>query len=190
MRLIPIVLALALMGASCKVKEDSSELSAVRGNDLTILMSTDGDGNRKGLAHVYLVENGGPKKITVFVPGVSCPEDSCVSLHGVQQDGSLLPIDSVAKDQNKVEFDSDVLTGDVTLDDSGPYRLLMKITQTIDGEEYLRLGRGVVYVTVLAKGYARLVCNSSDVAYIGEISSECSAQYTTKLRSALCGGCE
>lgn len=190
MRLLLVALAVACLGSSCKIKEDSSKLTGTDGRDLAVVLSTDEDGHRRGLAHIYTRDGSdGSEKITLTLPTVKCPSESCIEVLGIDQAGNLIPIDSLPKGENKVEFELKTLTGDVSLTDSGPYRLLINVTQTIDGEEYLRRAKGVIYVTVLVRGYSRVSCNSGDIAYSEEIKSGCEAQYTTKMRSAICGDC-
>ncbi len=191
--LLPILFSFPLLAASCDIKEDTSELTALEGGDLSVIMTTDGeDGPRKGLSHVYLLEGSPPQaRVKLFVPGVHCERDNCVEATAVRKDGRMVPLGGVEEGESELVFSLAKLTAlpdIVARDDGGPYRILVDVYQKIDGGDRLIKTVGIVYITVLRKGYARLTCDSPNTAYTVKIKKKCDAQFSTKGRSSLCGG--
>lgn len=154
--------------------------------------------------------------VRVVLPSVKCHRDSCIGVQVVRKDGTIIPIGGAKKGSNSVDIPLSKLTAlhdEVQRSDGGPYRVLIDvfllIPQGVDvlaleedtedeeeghrGEtvvfkdmERHRQAVGVIYLNVLARGYARLTCGGPDTAYIEKIDSNCRAEYSTKLRSALC----
>lgn len=199
--------------ASCKVKEDSSLLTAHEAGDLTLVLVSPEYGPLDGFAPIRAVEGGRPDQVVrAVVPAVKCHRDSCISVQVVRKDGGVVPIGSVKKGGNSIDIPLSRLTGlpdEVARADGGPYRVLVDVFQLVaEGSDTLveakqergevisladferrRQMSGVIYLTVLARGYARLTCGGPDVAYVEKISKTCTAEYSTKMRSALCGAC-
>jgi len=176
MKKLLFFLTLFLLGASCQTKEDSSHLGARDAGDLSVVFSTDGDGHRIGLAHVILSEAGSPSGVVNLILPDSPHKVFLIGADGLVE--SLGSVESI-----KIE---ELVGPTVEKLDGGPYRVLVSLQVKVEGMVLMRSMAGVVYVTVLSEGYSRLGCNSPDSAFAIKIDKKTEAQYSSKLRSALC----
>lgn len=167
-------------------------MSAREANQPTIIFSGGGDGPRRGLLHVEVPEDGRPEAamITITMPKLNCNRDSCANFDVVRKDGSIYPLGGIPKGQYDLTFALSAITGSVdpvTRPIGGPYRVLGEAFLQADDGEHKALLEGIIYVTVLRKGYVGVGCNGPDVAWSVGLWNGCSAQYTTKMRTVLCG---
>lgn len=189
-KLYPLLLLFIFLGASCKVKEDTSPITPIEADDKTVVFVTRGDGPRKGLTHVLTYENALPNQtIKVVGPEVSCQRDSCLEVSLITKDGEIVPIGGIEEGKTSISFPISKLTRNpdvVVKGDGGPHRVIMDVYAKIDGSNYHRLAQGVIYLTVLSEGYKQLSCNGPDVAFTTKLDKYWEAQFTSKLRSAIC----
>lgn len=183
-----------LIGSTCEIKQDTSQYSAIQGGDLTLVFSGGSEKHRDGIILWKVSEDSNASgSVSVTIPELNCDRDSCALFNVVRKDGSIYPLGGLKKGQTKITFSLTDLIGhqkNISVSDGGPYRILMEAYYEWDDEEWKVLGSGIVYVLVLKKGYVSLGCNGPDVAWASELEKNCEAQFTTKMRTALCGtGC-
>lgn len=170
-------------------------MSARDAGQPTIIFSGGGDGPRRGGIFVEVPEGARPEAVmlTITMPKLNCERESCATFDVVRKDGTIYPIGGIPKGQYDLVFALSAVTGataPVTRQIAGPYRILGDAYLQADDGEHRALLEGIVYVTVLKAGYVGLGCNGPDVAWSVGLWSGCSAQFTTKMRTALCGeGC-
>jgi len=147
-----------------------------------------------GMLHCRLSKGARPStRIRVLLPKLSCKRESCAEIAVVRKDGTLVPIGGIPEGKTSYAFPVSKITGDPDVIDKahgGPYRLLIDAFYQFDGEEWRVKGQGIVYLTVMDRGYKQLACDSPDVQWALKITRQCEAQYSTKFRSTLCGECE
>jgi len=186
------VFLLTLTAATCGIRQDTAAMSAREAGQPTIVFSGGGDGPRRGGIFVEAQEDARPEAVmlTITMPKLNCDRDSCATFDVVRKDGTIHPIGGISKGQYDLEFSLSALTGDTGPVDrkiGGPYRVLGEAYLQADDGEHKALLEGIVYVTVLRKGYVGVGCNGPDVAWSVGLWQGCSAQYTTKMRTVLCG---
>ena len=170
-------------------------MSAYDAGQNTILFTGGGDGPRRGGLFVEVAEGANPNqnKIYITMPKLNCDRPSCANFDVIRKDGSVFPLGGIPKGEFDLVFtlsELTGLTGPVDLNHGGPYRVLGNAYLQADDGEHRETMRGHIQVVVIKQGYAGLPCNGPDVAWSVGLWKDCSAQYTTKLRTALCGtGC-
>ena len=190
-----ILASLSMVGATCGIRHDTSILSAVQANDLTVIFSGCSELHRDGLILCRSSVGAKPStQITVTLPGLNCDRESCANFDVVRKDGTIHPLGGIPKGSTKLTFTLEDVLGspeDISTASGGPYRVLSEAYFKDGGAEYKVLGVGVVYLVVLEPGYVPLGCQSPDAAWTVDLGKDCEAVYTTKYRSQLCGtGCK
>lgn len=185
--------SLILVGATCNnVKTDSSLMSPMEAGDQSAIMMGCGLGHQNGVLSCRLGHQTDiTQMITVTVPMVDCPGESCASVIGFQKNGNIIPLGSIPKGQVQLKFPLSKLIGDTVAEKNhgGPYRILIELDYTNKRTEWKQAAEGVIYIMVLDAGYHQLNCDSSNAVWKLPVSPSCEIQFSTKLRAALCGDC-
>ena len=190
-RLLMIALILPLLGGTCSIKQDTSILSAVQANDLSLIFSGCSDSHRDGLILCRSSEGATPSTvITVTMPDFDCDRESCTSLSVIRKDGTIHPLKSFPEGETTAHFTlADVIGSNNPMFPSvaGPYRIVSESFYEQDGQEWKIQGVGIIYLLVLKPGYMTLGCGSPNMAWREDLGDNCKAEFSTKMRSAICG---
>ena len=183
-----------MMGGTCSLRQDTSVLSAAAANDMTLIFSGCSENNRDGMILCRSSSGAGQTtEITIHMPKLNCDREVCAQLDIVRKDGTIHPLGAIPKGDTALVFKLSQVTGStgpVTPGMGGPYRVLSEAFYEHEGEEWRVLGVGIIYLLVLKPGYVPLGCGSPDMAWRLKLRKKCEAQYSTKMRTALCGeGC-
>lgn len=179
-----LVIALLVSACGSSPKKDSSTYSAIEANDMTLIMSGCGEKPYRGMLLCRVPEGGASDaRISIHVPAITA------EFVVVRKDGSIHPI-GTADPAGNLSLTLGELTG---LDGpvvpwfGGPYRVLGELHYELEGQPAKEIVSGLVYVLVIKKGYVSLGCESPDAVWNREIPGGCRAEYTTAMRSAICG---
>lgn len=172
-------------------------MSAREAGQLTLIFSGGGDGPRRGLLHVEQSEGSNPElsMISMTLPKLNCKRESCATFDVIRKDGTIAPLGGIPKGKFTLEVPLSAITGSsdpIARPAGGPYRILVEAFLEADDGEHKALMEGVVYVSVLKSGYVGLSCDGADTAWSVSLAKKkgCSAHYSTKMRTALCGECQ
>lgn len=192
-KLFCLFLPIVFIGATCtNVKPDSSIQSAIQAGDESAILKGCGLGHQNGLIHCRVADGSDmTQTVTVTVPLVDCKFDSCATITGFQKNGNSVALGSIPKGQTELEFPLSKLVGGKTADKKhgGPYRVLIELEYINKKAGWKQAQSGVVYVSILEKGYHVLNCDSSNAVWKLAVSETCEIQFSTKMRTALCGEC-
>jgi hypothetical protein len=131
--------------------------------------------------------------MVISMPALNCKRESCAGFTVVRKDGTLAPLGGIPKGETELRFNVQDIIGHnapLSMRDGGPYRILSEAYYQKNNEEFKVLGKGIVYLLILKPGYVPLGCENPDAAWSLELGDNCEAQYSTKMRTGLCGeGC-
>lgn len=193
--LVLTVLLLVFLGAgSCSSLVIDKAVSAVDGNDYTIVLGGFGATAQKGYLFAQLREGQSVDgAISLYFPATECKRESCAKYQFFRPDGSTGPAASIGKGFTSASLSVSELVGHadpITRNDEGEYPLWVIAYFTgPDAIEYSTVVRGFVRLNVLRADYRPLVCADPAKAYSVEIAKDCSAEYSTAGRSVICGRC-
>lgn len=194
--LVCLVCLLAFLGVgSCSSLVIDKAVSAVDGNDYTIVLGGFGQTASKGYLFAQLREGqDGTGLLSLYFPNTACKRESCVSYQVFHPDGSFGPSGSIPAGSVKDSLSlSGILghEGPVTRDDEGEYGIKARVYLTgPDGIEYSAFAFGFLRLNVLRADYRPLACNDPARGWVSPINKECVAEFSTAMRSAVCGRCQ
>jgi len=192
MKFLPIML-LALVG--CKEIPDALDLSlsAEEGKDATAIFEGCGVKTDGYLFCRVWEESSTDREIKIHLPKVECDRDNCVEIQIINLDGSPGMGVGVPKGSTEASFKlSQMLNSDeVDRSHDGEYRVLARTYfKGPDGIQRQSRFSGAFRLWVLKKNYQRVVCNDPERGWTKDLNKNCTAEYTTSMRAALCGECK
>lgn len=173
----------------------SASINSITMFDKTVVLSGFGKVASDGYLFIRVREGAAPTgEITLYVPPLECKRENCVKFQTWRLDGSLGIAGGIKQGETHTSFSLAELTSEtdrVNLRSDGEYKLKLKVYfLDQDGEERSSLAEGFIRVNVMSADYEPLACNDPMSAWNLVLSNNCSAQYSSSLRSALCGkGC-
>lgn len=190
MKWMPIIL-LVMVGCKEIPEKIDLSLSAEEGKDITAIF--EGCGKKTdGYMFCRLAEgSSADRNIIVHLPKVHCTRNNCVELQFIQRDGSLGYGVGIPEDEVSIPISKIIDSETVEKIHDGEYRVLARIWY-IGSDEIERQVRfsGAIRLWVVKKEYQQLVCNDPERGWKKNIGGGCSAEYSTQMRTALCGGCK
>ena len=163
-------------------------MNAAEAGDFTVAVSGCGKGSSAGYLFCRLSEGSKPtSRVTIFLPELNCDKEHCyevtpLTVHG--QTGAAIGTNST------VSISLNHLTGSdqpLTMAEDGEARVLVRGFYMGDDDiEYQKLGRALVRIVVMRKGYVAAGCNNPYLAFSVETLDGKNAFYTTGFRSVIC----
>lgn len=190
------ILLLVFLGAgSCSSLVIDKAVSAVDGNDYTIILGGFGQIASKGYLFAQLREGqDGTGLVSLYFPATQCKRESCVSYQTFHPDGSYGPAGAIPAGSGKDSMPLSLLVGHdgpITRNDEGEYGVKARIFLTgPDGIEYSALAVGFIRLNVLRADYRPLACNDPARGWVNQVDKQCTAEFSTAMRSAVCGRCQ
>lgn len=191
--LTPLLLAIAM--ASCAGLPIDRAMSAEAGNDPSVIFCGPDGKCHAHYAYVQVPAGAGAgDELAVKVPGVSCSRDACIGWQIITPSGSFGTNGAVKKGQTEFRVPISAVIGHDTAapGDDNEYRIVLDVYfNDSAGKEHLIRQHGLIRVEVLDAAYQPVGCNDPAIAWdeATDSAGKCRAQWTTQLRSALCGGC-
>lgn len=197
MRLITL-LSFAFIAIACSHCDPvpDTNVSAAEGKDATIALSGCGQKGNLGYLFCRVVEGSDPAltPITLTVPDWDCNHASCAEFIFAKPDGTLGYGAGIPKHQTQFTFTlKDMIQSGAAIvsGNEAEYAMSIRAFFMNTGVEQSMTTRGYVRLHILSKNYIPAVCNESMISFTRELYPDCSIQYTTKFRGAICGkGCE
>lgn len=140
------------------------------------------------------VEEGVPSTIPISIhfPELKCVYESCGVVE-VIQNGRTVYQASLKKGQSSIKFLLKDLIDQkeaIGFDEDTEFQIIGRFFVTINRTTYSATATGPLRLWVYARGYSHISCNDPNVFTSRKLTQTCSAQYTSKFRTALCGDCK
>lgn len=176
--------------ASCDPIPDTS-VGAAEGRDASVILSGCGQRANEGYVFCKVREGALPSElIRLTVPSYPCSRDYCAEFIFVNPDGSFGYGSGIRQGQSEFEFsigDMRRNQSSISISDEAEYAMAVRIYYNQNGVEISSTTRGYVRLHVLRRDYIPLVCNDVSASYKQRLFEGCEVQYSTRLRSKLCG---
>lgn len=169
-------------------------MSAAEGNDLTVGFS--GCGSKASKGYLFCPKKSGSnpsESLQLIFPGVECKREFCTRFQFFRKDGSEGFGGALKAKESILGLDLSKLLPEGMVTDASDGEYLVAVKQYFigdDGREYLSVAKGLVRVLVTNEKYQPMVCNDPNMAWSVQVSKKCTLQFTSSLRSVLCGECE
>lgn len=175
----------------CSIPIDPG-MSAFSGGEPTIIF----EGCNRKLSKGYLfcetqqASNPTLSKIKLIVPVVSCNSDHCIEYRFIKPDGNFSAQGAIPKGVGEISLPLSAIVGSDSLlsgSEEGEYLLQMRVFFEIGKTQETEVIFGYLRLKIWDQHYAPMGCGSPYKAMTTVISKNCEAQYSSKLRLALCG---
>jgi len=166
-------------------------MSAELGNSASVVLCGLGEECRIGMLFAQLPE-GTPTndEITLKIPKLDCGEKYCARYQVFNPNGMQGKSGGIPDKTQKVTLSlADLVEADeISKSTEGEWLITVRMWfADNDGNEMSALGWSFVRINVLDKNYINIGCDDPVVAWRVGLPGGHEAQYTSKLRSALCG---
>lgn len=192
--MIALAAGISWLAAGCVNIPIDNAMAAERGNAATVVLCGLGEGCRKGMLFKQLnVGLGIGGTVTLKVPHkLNCDRDTCVRYQVFLPTGQHGIGGGIPKGESEVKLKlSDIVQSEVVtpeMDDEWIIKIKIWFKDQDDQERSL-FGWAFIRINVVSQEYEFLGCDDPAKAWDVKLGKECSAQYTTGFRSALCGVC-
>jgi len=192
-----LLISFVALISSCREPEvfDFS-LSAAEGRDVSAIVCGAVEGCHNG--YVFIRKNVGDSldyEISLHIPEVRCSRQSCALVQFLTKDGSKLGVSvSIPKDKDSVSVKlSDIVgrAGGVEEQDNAEYRFFVRLWfQDKDDAEFVVDTQGLLRLWVVDEDYTELACGDPEKGWSKKVLKDCTADFSTGFRTALCGSCD
>lgn len=195
----PLLAGILCAWMACTNIPLDNSVSAADGHAFTMVLGGCGENPKSRYLFCEVRESAKPTgEIIFYFPEATCPAASCIQVQFTRLDGSFGEAYSVPKGDLQLHVQLAKIVGTeepFTVAQDGEYQAGVRIHfQDHDGNEHIEAMRGLVRVNVLRSDYLPVACNDKMIAWYtplyGPKKTGCYAQWTSKMRGALCGNCE
>ena len=195
----PLLAGILCSWMACSQIPLDNSVSASEGHAFTLVLSGCNQKAKSRYLFCEVRESAKPSvDITLHLPQVTCAANSCIQVQFTRLDGSFGEAFSVPKGDMFLRVPLSKIIGtedEMNMGHDGEYQAGVRIHfQGPDGTEYLQSMRGLIRINVLRSDYLPVACNDQMIAWYtplyGTKKTGCHAQWTSKMRSAVCGECE
>lgn len=191
---VSFTVLVSLLGCSNKKPEviDLSP-SAFESGDWTMVFRGCSQGPKQGYLFCRVWEdNRADYLIDLTFPSVDCIRENCIEILVLGTSGEPVFQIGLPKGENKTLLPlTDMISSNIFQGiHDGEYRVIAKIWYTDgEGREFMGQMKGVIRLLVLNAAYNGLACDDPDRGWVAEVTSTCRAEFSTEMRSTLCGSC-
>lgn len=193
--MIWLVFVFFLFGCSAKAPLTlDPSMTSEQGRELALIFQGCGQPLSKGYLFCDLQNKTLPlSQVTLYFPRVECFADSCIELRIVRPSGSFDYSVNVPKGDRSISIPIEQIIGETNVIQryhDGEYRVAAKVFfKDRDGFERSTIIEGIIRVWIRDERYQVMGCNSLYLGWNQKVGPECTIQYSTAGRSALCGAC-
>lgn len=190
-------LLFALFAASCSGIPIDRAMSAEAGGDASVIFCGPDAKCHQHYVYVQLRATASPTDlIRLHVPGVNCSRVECVRWQIIDPSGSFGAGGGIKRGQTEADITIGQVIGSSSPIGAGAdneWRIKVDVYYNDSaGAEHLVTQHGLIRIEVLDAAYVPIGCNDPNVAWEAPLdgAGKCKGQWTTQLRTALCGACD